>query len=171
MEPEYHHLLPRSSLPRVSASESSDTHCAVPLCYLFPSQVYAAHTHIYTQLVPSFDCHNTAVSSPLFLLLSTANSLRFQLQTLVRPFLIIFQLPSAVFVCHSPLPSQGRDNFSPLSLEVSNIGEIFATIRGEECGGDVSPLDRPSSRFAISTNPRIEKREKGGEDETKLIEK
>lgn len=116
MEPEYHHLLPRSSLPRVSASESSDTHCAVPLCYLFPSQVYAAHTHTYTQLVPSFDCHNTAVSSPLFLLLSTANSLRFQLQTLVRPFLIIFQLPSAVFVCHSPLPSQGRDNFSPPSL-------------------------------------------------------
>lgn len=131
---------------------------------------FTRHTH--TQLVPSFDCHNTAVSSPLFLLLSTANSLRFQLQTLVRPFLIIFQLPSPVFVYHSPLPSQGRDNFlPPLSLEISNIGEIFATIRGEECGGDVSPLDRPSSRFAISTNPRIEKREKGGEDETKLVEK
>lgn len=168
MEPEYHHLLPRSSLPRVSASESSDTHCAVPLCYLFPSQVYAAHTHTHSSFPVSTA---TAVSSPLFLLLSTANSLRFQLQTLVRPFLIIFQLPSPVFVYHSPLPSQGRDNFSPLSLEVSNIGEIFATIRGEECGGDVSPLDRPSSRFAISTNPRIEKREKGGEDETKLIEK
>lgn len=77
---------------------------------------FTRHTHTHTQLVPSFDCHNTAVSSPLFLLLSTANSLRFQLQTLVRPFLIIFQLPSPVFVYHSPLPSQDRDNFSPLSL-------------------------------------------------------
>lgn len=36
-----------SSLPRVSASESSDTHCAIPLCYLFPSQVYAARTHTH----------------------------------------------------------------------------------------------------------------------------
>lgn len=65
---------PSSSLPRVSASESSDTHCAIPLCYLFPSQVYAArahtHTHTLAALVPSFDCHNAAVSSPLFLLSS-----------------------------------------------------------------------------------------------------
>lgn len=49
----------------------------------------------HTQAPTRFDCHNTAVSSPFFLLLSAANSLRFQLQTLVRPFLIIFQLRSS----------------------------------------------------------------------------
>lgn len=60
-----------------------------------PKFTRCTHTHTHTQAPTRFDCHNTAVSSPFFLLLSAANSLRFQLQTLVRPFLIIFQLRSS----------------------------------------------------------------------------
>lgn len=61
-EPEYHHLL-----PRVSASESSDTHCAIPLCYLFPSQVYAMHTHTGSNSfrLPQYRRFFSVLSSPL----------------------------------------------------------------------------------------------------------
>lgn len=162
---------PSSSLPRVSASESSDTHCAIPLCYLFPSQVYAArtHTHTRTHWLRSFPV--STATMPPFLLRSffspllPANSLRFQLQTLVRPFLIIFQLPTfpraTVFVYHSP----GIQLFFPLPLSLEDFERRGNFRNGEECGGDVSIVRL--RRFAISTNPK-KNREESREKRTKL---
>ena len=166
---------PSSSLPRVSASESSDTHCAIPLCYLFPSQVYAArtHTHTRTHWLRSFPV--STATMPPFLLRSffspllPANSLRFQLQTLVRPFLIIFQLPTPLVLPFSST-IHPEFNFSSLSLsrsKISNGGEIFAT------GRNAAETFR-SSVFAGSQFRRIRRRigknreKRGGKERTKL---
>lgn len=168
MEPEHHHLLPVfRACPPLKAPIR-----IVPFPFVIffrPKFTRRAHTHTRTHWLRSFPV--STATMPPFLLRSffspllPANSLRFQLQTLVRPFLIIFQLPTfpraTVFVYHSP----GIQLFFPLPLSLEDFERRGNFRNGEECGGDVSIVRL--RRFAISTNPK-KNREESREKRTKL---
>lgn len=167
MEPEHHHLLPVfRACPPLKAPIR-----IVPFPFVIffrPKFTRRAHTHTRTHWLRSFPV--STATMPPFLLRSffspllPANSLRFQLQTLVRPFLIIFQLPTPLVLPFSST-IHPEFNFSPLSLSLEDFERRGNFRNGVECGGDVS-IVRPR-RFAISTNPK-KNREESREKRTKL---
>lgn len=172
MEPEHHHLLPVfRACPPLKAPIR-----IVPFPFVIffrPKFTRRAHTHTRTHWLRSFPV--STATMPPFLLRSffspllPANSLRFQLQTLVRPFLIIFQLPTPLVLPFSST-IHPEFNFSSLSLsrsKISNGGEIFAT------GRNAAETFR-SSVLAGSQFRRIRRRigknreKRGGKERTKL---